>query len=396
MVAAGQGDWVLPLGQDANPRTIMVEGDLFYNSNVITNEFARSFYTGEFLDNELKSSVSDKLIRDNRFGVELHYGIKYIHSLDTSKREKELQMFYEVSNHLFSNAQFSEDLFNVAFYGNGMFEDDTAHLGTFSFNNLVYQQASVGIMDIPTGSYIAAGLINGQQFNVIDVSKGDLYTAPMGSYLDLDMNAEVQRSDTNSRGLGMMNGWGLGVDMRWNFELGGAGKDYGWYSISIEDLGFIAWNSRSQTYSNDTLFNYQGFELDMDNPSIQVGSVEDTLGIHYRNGTITTALPVKASFEKLAAYDEDQAFQTIMGVDHRLGVNYIPRVHVGMAYIPTPHLDIRASLAFGGYGHAQFQLSATGNVRGKFLWKIGSRNFVDSVLPSGRGMSLFTAIGFAF
>lgn len=391
-----QNNWILPLSHDERHNSITAEADFFYNSTVITNEFVRGFYTGKYLDNDIKSRVSDNLVAHNRFGAEFHYGIKYTLLPDSLWGSDKWEVSFGFSNHAFVNMEFTEDLFNLVFYGNGMFEDDTAHVGNLSFNNLNYQKITAELVDGTNGSTVSLSVINGQRMNIIDISKGGLYTAPLGEWIDFDVNAEVQRSDTSTSSIGSMNGWGLGTDLKWNFQLGGAARDWGWYSLAISDLGFIAWNKNAQQYINDTLYNYQGFEIDLDNPSIHVGSVEDTLGIRYTSGSLLTVLPVKVTMEKIARYVEGEPFQTIFGVDHRLGVNYRPRVFVGAAFVPSENLNIQAALAFGGYGGAQFQLCAGGIFNNLIIWKLGSRNALDSALPAGRGTSLFTSIGLMF
>ncbi len=189
--------------------------DGYINSNAVSNNFIKSFYRGKFLDDDLKKEVSDALVFENRLGGDLKTGFTYnFHSLEGSGKPT-FSFSYFDREHL--SLSFSEDLFKTIFYGNKMFEGDTAKLWNFRANYLHYEQFRFGWKwngDATHGSYgIAFSLLSGDQNLYLDGSSGGLYTAPGGSYLTLPLRMDVFQTDTAKRNYFSQNGMGFSTDL---------------------------------------------------------------------------------------------------------------------------------------------------------------------------------------
>ncbi len=111
-------------------------GEYSINSTVLNNEFYNFFIRGGYIDQEAKDRISKKLRPSNQLGGDMNFGIYYAHSIDSlfDKARPDLNYFLNISNRWHFDVRFSDDLFNLGFYGNKMFAGQTAKLGDFNLN----------------------------------------------------------------------------------------------------------------------------------------------------------------------------------------------------------------------------------------------------------------------
>ena len=237
--------------------------DGFINSNAITNDFIKSYYQGKFLDDEIKGKVSDGLNFQNRLGGEIKSGLTYsYHSLEGNKKPIFSFSFFD-REHL--NLSFSKDLFDLVFYGNKMFEGDTAKLWNFRANLMHYEQFRFGWKwegDASHGSYGAAfSLLSGDKNIFLDGSTAGLYTAPDGTYLTLPLRMDVFQTDTAKTKYFSQNGMGLSADLFYEMPYV-FWKKPARITFAISDLGFIRWNNNALHYAVDTFYTFNGITID--------------------------------------------------------------------------------------------------------------------------------------
>ncbi|MBI3502822.1 MAG: hypothetical protein HY063_13605 [Bacteroidetes bacterium] len=236
--------------------------DGYVNSNAITNEFIKSYYTGKFLTNEIKSQVSDNLSFENRLGGEMKTGFTYtFHSLEGKNKPAFSFSFFDRK---YLSASFSRDLFDVIFYGNKIFEGDTAKLWNSRVNSLHYQQFRFGWKwdgDAAHGSYgFAFSLLSGDQNLFIDGNTQGLFTADDGTYLTLPLRMDVYQSDTAKTKFFSQNGMGLSTDFFYELPYTFMRKP-GRITFAVNDLGFIRWNNNSLHYAVDSFYYFSGLTV---------------------------------------------------------------------------------------------------------------------------------------
>ncbi len=238
-------------------------GNVDYSSSAVTSAFAATFIQGGYLGNNLKDPVSSGLKNANRLGYSLNYGAFGVLYNDTIKKKRVFNFFIAIRHKAYLNINFPADVFNVAFYGNASYAGQSAKLSPFSLNSISYQQLEIGTVCTNFGGKAQFGLglsfLAGQQLQAINVANGSLYTDPLGLSLQLASDTKYNTSDSTP-GHTHLNGYGASLDFYFSapYKLG---KKNGVITISINDLGFIKWNSKSLSYNKDTTYTYNGITI---------------------------------------------------------------------------------------------------------------------------------------
>lgn len=240
-----------------------IYGNVDYSSSDVTTAFAARFIQGGYLNDNLKNEVSSNLKNANRLGYSLNYGAFGVLYNDTVKKKKIFNFFLALRHKAYLNINFPADVFNVAFYGNASYAGLIAKLSPFTLNSVSYQQLEIGSVCTNFGGKAQFGLglsfLVGQQVQAINIINGSLYTDPLGQSLQLVSDTKYNASDSTP-GHGNLNGYGASLDFYFSapYRLG---KKKGVITISINDLGFINWNSRSLSYNKDTTYTYSGITI---------------------------------------------------------------------------------------------------------------------------------------
>lgn len=240
-----------------------IYGDADYSSSAVTSAFATNFLQGSYINNDLKQQVVSNLQTTNRLGFALNYGVLGVLYNDSIHKKHAFNFFIALRNKEYVNANFTSDVFNLAFYGNASYAGQTAKLSPFNLNSMSYQQLEIGSVCTNVGGKAKLGVglsfLTGQQLQVVNMSTGYLYTDPYGQYIQLNSDTKYNASDSTP-GHTYFNGYGASMDIYFSMPYKIASKN-GILAVSITDLGFIKWNSRSLSYNKDTTYTYNGFTI---------------------------------------------------------------------------------------------------------------------------------------
>jgi len=250
-----------------NPGTgkylVSIYGNADYSSSAVTSAFAANFLEGNYINDNLKQQVVSNLQTDNRLGFSLNYGILGVLYNDTIGKKHVFNFFVALRQRDYVNASFTPDVFNVAFYGNASYAGESAKLSPFNLNSISYQQLEVGSVCTNIGGKAKLGIglsfLAGQQLQNINMSTGYLYTDPLGQYIQLNSDTKYNASDSTP-GHTYLNGYGASLDIYFNMPYKIASKN-GTLTVSVNDLGFIKWNSHALSYNKDTTYNYNGINI---------------------------------------------------------------------------------------------------------------------------------------
>lgn len=341
--------------KDSASHEIQIRFHGYYHNQSLSNEFISLFYKGGHLDSTLKNEISDGLNDQNRIGAELNYGIKYKNHHSLLFGKPEWGWYAAAENISFYHGNFSKNDFDLLFYGNSRFAGDTISLSDLQFESFQYQKFTFGGFHKSNHSYIGISFLKGQNYNQLQLDKGDLYTAPLGEEISLDMNARFRQSDTLNKGWNAFNGWGLSSDLVFYLNVGKNRnvKFQNAFKIAIQDLGFIRWNENSLQTNLDSNYFFRGFEVAdiFDSTSYNFSDrLKDSLKIDAAPRTFTTVLPFSFSFSKIADPNSGEKLQGIYGVRMRAFANYKPLFFVGLFYQPVKNLYMNLFASVGGYG----------------------------------------------
>jgi hypothetical protein len=364
-------------------------GDFSLNSSALTNSFYAPFLKGGTITEELKGDVQNRMGGFNTFGLDLDYGLKYSHRIDSLfGKPIGLIIFASVADRQHADASFSTNLFNGIFSGNKQFEGDTVKLAGASVNWLTYQQAKIGAAyeDGRTTIGASASFIMGEQLFRAELNRADLYTAEFGTELSLDLNMSILRSDTASSEIGAGNGYGWSTDLF--FEYGD--RVWGNFLFEIRDLGQITWNEESLEFNTDTSYHFEGFYvpslLDLQDSVQWAGqsdSLSDAVTPSFTKGSRSTALPAWLTLT-YAKVLKNPNYTIYTGVRHRVNANYNPYFFIRCSRLLGSFIA-EATFGYGGYGGVNFGLRASANFRNKVRFFVSGQYIEGIVAPKLTG-----------
>jgi hypothetical protein len=339
-------------------------GNADFSSNCITSAFAYNFLEGNYLDDNLKQQVSSRLMRMNRLGFSLSYGIYGVLYNDTIAKKKVYNFFFALRHKTYLNASFTPDDFNVPFFGNASYAGKTAQLSPFYLNSLSYQQLEIGIVrtNFGEGAQFGAGIsfLAGQQYTALAVPSATFYTDTNGQYLTFSSNAQVFQSDTSSGYLTRLNGYGASLDLyfRAPYKIG---KKPGTISVSVTDLGFIWWNKKSLTYQRDTSYTYSGIAInglsDLQNASFNTFSADSLRNKYFpfQKEGFYSSIPTTLSINTNTALTEK--FHLELGYWYIFNANDIGYSYVQADKYFSHGWMVALQAGYGGYGGINGSLS---------------------------------------
>ena len=333
-------------------------GGYYLNSNAITTEFTSFFYKGGFITPEVKDRVQDKLKYSNRIGGDLDYGISIAWKPDSLWHKNNLSLNFSLKDRFHYDAGFSRDFFNVVMYGNKSYAGQTADLGNFTLNFLRYQQLRAGLEwegDTARGSYgISLSVLKGENNFIIDADRAFLTTSSDGTKIDFDLAMSMRQTDTAQLGPGAFNGIGTSTDFFYEMPY------LTWYNegllrLEVNDFGFIRWNTNSVYYHMDSIYHYDGIEinnlLDLQNNALPNGNPDSLLKNNVKYGTepYTTLIPAVFTVTATTYYGKKFIFEK--GMRFRMSSNCKPYYYAAFSCYFTKQFLATVTTSYGGYGN---------------------------------------------
>jgi hypothetical protein len=337
---------------------VEIGGSFYVNSDAITTEFFNTFYQGGFISNEKKDRCRKKLHYSNRIGGDADYGISANWKPDSLFHKSNLSMNIALKDRFHYDAGFSRDFFNVVMYGNKMYAGSTADLGNFTLNLLRYQQVKVGLEwegDTAHGSYgLSASFLKGEKNVMVDAGRAGLTTSADGSNIDLDLAMLMRRTDTSRVGPMAFNGCGFSTDFYYEMPY------LTWYNegllrVEVNDLGFIRWNTHSNYYKVDSVYHYDGVQinniLDLQNNALPQNNPDSLVKKNIKYGTepYTTVLPAVFTVAATTYYGKRFAWEK--GMRFRMKSNCRPYYYSAFTWYATKKFSATVTAAYGGYGN---------------------------------------------
>lgn len=380
---------------DATPGyAVGVFGRYQMASNALSASMLDAIYTGSELTRDMREGSSGRLSTSNRVGLDGDYGLFVRHLPDSAKG---VGWFIRIADRYHAHANLSDDLLNVAMFGNARFADRTAMLGPLDFTYLQYKQYEVGILkqwqrpDTRWTFGIGLSLLTGNQTAVADIGTGTLYTHPDGEYLDVEVYGTLRTSSIASTQFFAANGWGFSASA----HVGMQGKRFGWL-LQLDDLGMISWGQRLRHHDIDTVARFEGPDIDLfaTDPFSSVNF--DTIAsrvVTSRNGDrFNTTVPGSVRLEGSYALN-DRAWKLYLGVHHRFARGYFPLIYVGTSAPLPKQFFIDGRFAWGGFGSWNIGLELRKKFGKYVALRLGTYNLEGYLMPPvATGQSAYVGI----
>jgi hypothetical protein len=378
--------------------SINLHAEYELNSTAIQNDFIDKFIYGGHIDSATKAHSQKRLQAKNRIGGNYFAGATAFFGAKNSKYRfvaglKQVELV---------NASFSDDVFNLGFYGNKMFEGKTANIGNTNINHFKYQEIKLGLIwdNIDTTAKLGFSLsyLKGQSLLQINTGAASIYTASDASLIDFNMHgSSVIMSDTTKgkNGIANFNGNGMSAeffaDMPYTSKLGPSK-----FFVSVNNLGFIKWNSNTVNYNADTSYIFKGvtvnnvFQLnDASVKNLTKDSLIKKLTQHGKQ-SVSTNLPM--SLFILHTINFSEIFALNNGFRYFFNGNYKPYLYAEGQFKINKNFTATAHIGYGGYGKLSGGVNVEYKIKTIFI-RLGSNAIQGYVLPKqSLGQGLFFSL----
>lgn len=368
-----------------------------YDSNALRNDLVTGLWLGGDLSRDVRELSQDALQGRNSAGYEGSFRATYTWGASLFG-DKSMRPLVSVGYRDLMGMRFTDDVYNLTFFGNAAYEGKTAVLAPSAQEEQRYQTIGVGMKAAGSETYLRLDLVNGQYLNAVHLQQADLYTAQDGRYIEADLDGTWSTSDTSGRQFSNGSGLGLNAGVEMNGHLFGRSLKV---FLEVNDLGFIAWNGGSQRLVKNDMVRYDGLYvddiIDLDGALVGEGQLRDTLGLNTSSGGFMRPLPtrVRASFSlrnrscKFRPRPRPEQFmvEQIVVPGYILHMTYTHSVAISRYWVGY------GQVSYGGFGGLRLGAGAWGSYRWGTI-KLELPNVVGLCLPSAKGKA--ASIGFVF
>jgi hypothetical protein len=367
-------------------RNVTANAEYEVNSNSINNAIINKAYFGGYVDSAMKNSVVDRLSGYNRIGGHANLNVVSFFGKDSS----DISFLVGVKQEQIFNANFSSDFFKLGFYGNKMYQGETANLSNTNINFYSFQELKFGMVwdnvDTTGASMgIALSYLKGQNMFQLRTNNTSLYTAPDVSMVSLTTNANLNFTDTVHTGIDAINGNGLSAEFFAETPyVSKLGKSK--FFVSVNNLGFIRWNKNTDTYSVDSTFTWSGIKVDnlfsIKDSTIKSISADSVLNnsTEFSRHYVPTNLPT--SLLIMHKIEFNKSFTLTNGFRHMFNGNYKPYIFIETEFRFNKVLSGNLHVGYGGYGRFNSGLSLACSIKDKFIMRAGSNSIQGFIDPS--------------
>ena len=378
--------------------SISVTGWFDYNANSLYNELPWALYQGGFIDRDLRQHSMDALEAKPRNSAGYVFGSRLTWTgRDCFLEHRQWRPLISVAHTEQMGTRFTDDLYQVTFFGNAAFEGTRADLGPSAFTQVRYQTIGAGIQHSRSGSYARIELVNGQSISKVDANWAGLFTGTDGRVLRASILGDFFQSDTAGSGFGRSNGIGMAVSGRWATAVRRTTRPID-LVFEVQDLGFARWNGNATRIEKDTVIAFEGFDVanifDLDQVLLGEEQLQDTFGLRYRTGSFTSLLPFQVSAS--ASMELSRGWTGSFVIDQRYLPGYVPQVALSASHRCGRRALVGASLSYGGFGGLRVGLASRIRVCERVMLSIGTPNVPGFLMGStrGAGLSFGASVGF--
>ena len=371
----------------------------FYATSTINNDLVSKFIYGGKIDSKLKDLNQSNLRNSNTFGGKLTQKIEYInYNITPFKKFKDYGLITSIEDVNYLSSNFRTDLYNTVFYGNSNYLGDTMDFSYSHFQYIHYQKISIGLIHKKLNSNLKLSFVTGTKS--IDYRLGDTWmtSSPISDSITVNLNGEGHYTDSTSTYFSP-KGYGFSFDFEHNMIYNNKKGKRQIIKFSLENIGLIFWNSKTNYQYVDSLNTYSGFDFKqlINRDTSKVLYSLDTLGIYQKTKTMSKLLPFEISIQKLAVRNSSQKLQLIFGFNAIISSDYKPYLFVGGYYSPNQKIGISTRLSYGGFGGFKVGLNANYWLKDKFEIALGTYDLIGIVSKKygyGQSIHLSTTLKF--
>lgn len=347
------------------------------------------FVFGGHIGESTINASSAKLTQNNRFGGETYTQLNFYDYKTVLFKKERLGYYIGIGYRNYIGGNVSQDLFNLAMYGNQNYQNQDLNFNNTRLRNYAYSKLNFGFFDKKYKSGGNLSFLYGH-----NMMKGEIQNAEMVSNEDLvnlSATGDFSMSDPNGKKRFAFNGWGISTDFNLNIPMKWF-KRQAIFQIKAENIGFIVWNKKAVNYSVDSSYSFQGFEISqlLNGESAISNKTDwmDSLNVKEETGRVTTWLPARITMAKVIDELSDVKFQTTFGVRIMTTKDYFPMVFIGVYYRPVHWFACSGTLRYGGFGGFDGGIRLDFYAKDFFAFTLSSSNIYGTFSNNGYGRSV--------
>ena len=347
---------MLPVQQDTTllkrSNELVFSGVADYQSTSIRKDITKSFFYGGFIDDGMKGQTSARQQLINRFGVDLNSEIEYRSHNSNMFKDSTNGFLLKYGFYNFSAIEYTEDVFDLLFYGNSAFIGDTAFLTGSRFDSYSFQKIGLGWFDKYSKSSFTLNAIGVHNILSGRIENGSLYQSASIDSISLSLNAKYNQSNSNT-----FCGFGLAVDIDYRFDMPKNNDEKIYVQLLMRNLGVVCL-PKVRSYSFKNNLNYASYSIDdLLNASTIFNDLEGTLGSLSDSSSLRTdwkLLPALFQFTKLVDRNSVRKIQGFYGARAYLSSSFMPMFFLGIDYKPVKWYRIGLQASYGGFSNLRW------------------------------------------
>lgn len=382
-------------------RSISLNGEYELGSNGIYNAFLNKFIVGGYIDNNLKDASAKHMKELNVLGANFNYDVAAFFG-----RNPRYSYLIGVKDQQIFNASYTKDFYQLAFYGNRPYLDETKNFSSSSINSLRFQELKLGFIwhkiDTTAKIGVSVSFLKGQQLFYIRAFEGSsVYTNADATELIFNSNFIMAQSDTT----GISNplryaGVGASADIFFETPYQSRFGKSSVLTVNANNIGFLHWFDNSVQYNSDSTFRFSGYHVDnlLDLKDSTLSAInQDTIirnTTNARKESFNVNIPTNLLIINKIIFSDRFALST--GFRYLFNSNFKPYFFMDAEYNFTSHFGGSLHVGYGGYAKLGVGLTLQYNAPG-FYVKVGSNSLQGYVSPKNTyGQGAFISIAKKF
>lgn len=381
-------------------RQIQLNTQACLGSNAVNTTFINTFLTGGFIDDEMKASVSDRMLRSNNtLGFDWNTEVSFTNYNDTLLG-KNWGFHLGISNRIYGDFAFEKNLFDLAFYGNKPFAGSNVSLAPASGEIVFYQQFKLGFIKSFVNEKdkhkfgFALSFLNGNSRMMFNSSRMNMLTDSAGNYVDIDGQLSLLRTNPDYSYFLSNNGSGLAFDIGYD----GCINERHYLHMSLNDLGFIGWTRPGDIAEIDTSIHFTGIQINNivtatgDEFQNFVDSLDDKYVRTKKETLGTMMIPLNLNLNYTYAIKPEKIFIQA-GIQTKMMKSFYPLIYAKGIFYPHPNVIIGVMAGYGGFSRFNIGLDLGFDFGKGYSMLLYTKN-IEGVVPNDFATGL--SAGFRF
>jgi len=388
------------LNFDKTGRSISVNAEYELGSNGIYNSLLNKFIFGGQIDKVTKEASNNSMKNLSVLGANMNYDISVF--FGRNSRYSYLIGFKE--QRIF-NSSFTKDLYQLLFYGNKPYLNETKNLAESNINSLRFQELKLGFIwhkiDTTAKAGVSISILKGQQLFYVKANKGSsLYTNADGTELVFNSNFNMAVSDTAKNNPLAYSGIGASADIFFETPYQSKIGKGSVLTVNVNNIGFLHWFDNSVQYRSDSTFTFDGYRIDnlLDLKDSTLSSINrDSIvrnTTNARKESFNVNIPTNLLIINKIRFTDKFVLGT--GFRYLFNSNFKPYFFTDAEFQLSSKITGTLHIGYGGYSKLNVGLAFCYNSNYWFI-KLGSNSLQGYISPKNTyGQGAFVSIAKKF